>query len=54
MFKYLFYLCVLGIQSYLNDNNLMDDHPITFHAPELPAETLLDVSEILKLSKSDF
>jgi serine/threonine-protein kinase ULK/ATG1 len=33
-----------ALQSYLNDNNLLEDHPITFHAPELPAETLLDVS----------
>lgn len=31
-----------GLQSYLHDNNL-DDHPINFHAPELPAETLMDV-----------
>lgn len=31
-----------GLQSYLDDHN-MDDHPINFHAPELQAETLLDV-----------
>lgn len=33
-----------GLQSLLHDTNIMQDHPITFHAPELPAETLLDVS----------
>lgn len=41
-----------GLGSYLNDNNL-DDHPINFHAPELPAETLMDVSLISHLSWDD-
>lgn len=36
-----------GLQSLLHDTNIMQDHPITFHAPELPAETLLDVSYVL-------
>lgn len=33
-----------GLHNLINDTNVMQDHPITFHAPELPAETLLDVS----------
>lgn len=35
------------IQSFLQDPKVTEDHPITFHAPELPAETLLDVSKQL-------
>jgi serine/threonine-protein kinase ULK/ATG1 len=34
-----------GFSLLHNDSkNALDDHPITFYAPELPAETLLDVS----------
>lgn len=34
-----------GFSLLHNDTkNLLEDHPITFFAPELPAETLLDVS----------
>lgn len=34
-----------GFSLLHNDSkNVLDDHPITFFAPELPAETLLDVS----------
>lgn len=34
-----------GFSLLHNDSkNNFDDHPITFYAPELPAETLLDVS----------
>lgn len=33
-----------GFSLLHNDSkNVLDDHPITFYAPELPAETLLDV-----------
>lgn len=32
------------LQSLLHEGGTTDDHPITFRAPELPAETLLDVS----------
>lgn len=32
------------LQSLLHDASMTEDHPITFRAPELPAETLLDVS----------
>lgn len=42
-----------GLQSYLHDNNL-DDHPIIFHAPELPAETLLDREHNETLAKLNF
>ncbi|XP_058465538.1 serine/threonine-protein kinase ULK2 [Malaya genurostris] len=42
-----------GLQSYLHDNNL-DDHPINFHAPELPAETLLDREHNETLAKLNF
>lgn len=36
-----------GFSLLNNDSkNALDDHPITFYAPELPAETLLDVSYI--------
>lgn len=42
-----------GLQSYLNDAN-MDDHPINFHAPELPAETLLDREHNETLAKLNF
>lgn len=36
-----------GFSLLHNDSkNNLDDHPITFYAPELPAETLLDVSVI--------
>jgi serine/threonine-protein kinase ULK2 len=34
-----------GFSLLHNDSkNALDDHPMTFYAPELPAETLLDVS----------
>lgn len=34
-----------GFSLLHNDTKqLLEDHPITFFAPELPAETLLDVS----------
>lgn len=34
-----------GFSLLHNDSkNALDDHPVTFYAPELPAETLLDVS----------
>lgn len=34
-----------GFSLLHNDSkNNFDEHPITFYAPELPAETLLDVS----------
>lgn len=33
-----------GFSLLHNDSKSSDDHPITFYAPELPAETLLDVS----------
>ncbi|XP_055592572.1 serine/threonine-protein kinase ULK2 [Uranotaenia lowii] len=42
-----------GLQSYFHDNN-MDDHPINFHAPELPAETLLDREHNETLAKLNF
>lgn len=42
-----------GLQSYLHDNNL-DDHPINFHAPELPAETLMDREHNETLAKLNF
>lgn len=36
-----------GFSLLHNDSkNNLDDHPITFYAPELPAETLLDVSRL--------
>jgi hypothetical protein len=38
-----------GFSLLHNDSkNALDDHPITFYAPELPAETLLDVSLVLQ------
>jgi serine/threonine-protein kinase ULK2 len=38
-----------GFSLLHNDSkNAMDEHPITFYAPELPAETLLDVSLIFR------
>lgn len=33
-----------GFQNYYHDASTIADHPITFQCPELPAETLLDVS----------
>jgi serine/threonine-protein kinase ULK/ATG1 len=34
-----------GFSLLHNDSkNALEDHPFTFYAPELPAETLLDVS----------
>ncbi|KXJ76865.1 hypothetical protein RP20_CCG008824 [Aedes albopictus] len=42
-----------GLGSYLNDNNL-DDHPINFHAPELPAETLMDREHNETVAKLNF
>ncbi|XP_055619680.1 serine/threonine-protein kinase unc-51 isoform X2 [Toxorhynchites rutilus septentrionalis] len=42
-----------GLQSYLHEHNL-DDHPINFHAPELPAETLLDRDHNETLAKLNF
>lgn len=29
---------------HTDSKNALEDHPFTFYAPELPAETLLDVS----------
>ncbi|KAJ6646879.1 Serine/threonine-protein kinase ULK1 [Pseudolycoriella hygida] len=44
-----------GIQNFLRGNvNMDDDHPITFHAPELPAETLLDRDHNETLAKLNF
>lgn len=43
-----------GLQSLLHDTNIMQDHPITFHAPELPAETLLDREHNETLAKLHF
>uniref|UniRef100_U5EWP3 Putative serine/threonine-protein kinase unc-51 n=1 Tax=Corethrella appendiculata TaxID=1370023 RepID=U5EWP3_9DIPT len=43
-----------GIGCYLHDGNVTDDHPITFHAPELPAETLLDRDHNETLAKLNF
>lgn len=40
-----------GLHTLLHDTGVMDDHPITFHAPELPAETLLDVIILFKNKK---
>lgn len=40
-------------QSLLHDANATDDHPITFRAPELPAETLLEVSNQIFLKIFD-
>ena len=31
------------LHGLLHETNNLDEHPITFHAPELPAETLLEV-----------
>ncbi|XP_062562804.1 serine/threonine-protein kinase ULK2 isoform X1 [Armigeres subalbatus] len=42
-----------GLGSYLHDTNL-DDHPINFHAPELPAETLMDREHNETLAKLNF
>lgn len=42
-----------GLGSYLNDTN-MDDHPINFHAPELPAETLMDREHNETVAKLNF
>lgn len=42
-----------GFSLFHNEQkNLLDDHPITFFAPELPAETLLDVSHFETLLTS--
>lgn len=43
-----------GIQSLLRDRVNMDDHPISFHAPELPAETLLNREHNETLAKLNF
>lgn len=43
-----------GVQSLLHETNIMQDLPITFHAPELPAETLLDAKHNDILSKMNF
>lgn len=37
-----------------NDVNFDDQHPLTFHAPELPVETLLDRSHNETLAKLNF
>lgn len=43
-----------GFSLLHNDSkNALDDHPVTFYAPELPAETLLDVSAIMHFA-ADF
>ncbi|XP_037024715.1 serine/threonine-protein kinase ULK2 [Bradysia coprophila] len=43
-----------GIQNFLRGTTYNDDHPITFHAPELPAETLLDRDHNETLAKLNF
>lgn len=39
-------------QSLLHETGATEDHPITFRAPELPAETLLDVRIFFKFLKA--
>lgn len=39
---------------YRNDVDFEDQHPLTFHAPELPVETLLDRSHNETLAKLNF
>ncbi|XP_063708462.1 serine/threonine-protein kinase ULK2 [Culicoides brevitarsis] len=41
-------------QSLLHETGSQDDHPITFRAPELPAETLLDRDHNETLAKLNF
>lgn len=43
-----------GIANFLRGTVDDDDHPITFHAPELPAETLLDRDHNETLAKLNF
>lgn len=43
-----------GIQNFLRGTSDEDDHPITFHAPELPAETILDRDHNETLAKLNF
>jgi serine/threonine-protein kinase ULK/ATG1 len=43
-----------GFSLLHNDSKNLDDHPITFYAPELPAETLLDREHNETLAKLNF